>query len=100
LHRVPEHRAGHRGRGRRDAWRNVGPGSERDAGGGGMTITEDRPTGEVGAPRRRKEDARLITGRTNWTDNIVLPGMLYMAILRSPVAHARLTRVDVSGARS
>ena len=39
-----------------------------------MTITEDRPaTGEVGAPRRRKEDARLITGRTLWTENVTLP---------------------------
>ena len=56
-----------------------------------MTVTDDRPTAEVGAPRRRKEDARLITGRTNWTDNIVLPGMLHMAILRSPMAHARIT---------
>ncbi|MEO3808876.1 xanthine dehydrogenase family protein molybdopterin-binding subunit [Sphaerisporangium sp. B11E5] len=53
---------------------------------------------EVGAARRRKEDARLVTGRTRWTDNIQLPGMLYVAFLRSPMAHARLTRVDVSGA--
>src|SRR5499427_8522073 len=65
-----------------------------------MTITENRPAGEVGAPRRRKEDARLITGRTTWTDNIVLPGMLHMAILRSPVAHARITRIDATAARS
>ena len=64
-----------------------------------MTVTDARAA-EVGAPRRRKEDARLITGRTTWTDNMVLPGMLHMAVLRSPVAHARLTRVDVSGARS
>src|SRR5262249_31696412 len=54
--------------------------------------------GGVGAARRRKEDARLITGRTNWTENIVLPGMLHMAILRSPMAHARITNVDVSEA--
>lgn len=53
---------------------------------------------EVGAARRRKEDARLVTGRSRWTDNIQLPGMLYVAFLRSPMAHARLTRVDVSGA--
>ncbi|WP_432987679.1 xanthine dehydrogenase family protein molybdopterin-binding subunit [Dactylosporangium sp. CA-233914] len=53
---------------------------------------------EVGAARRRKEDARLITGRTRWTDNIVLPGMLHLAILRSPHAHARIVRVDVSAA--
>ncbi|MFC5005682.1 xanthine dehydrogenase family protein molybdopterin-binding subunit [Dactylosporangium cerinum] len=51
--------------------------------------------GEVGAARRRKEDARLITGRTRWTDNIVLPGMLHLAILRSPHASARIVSVDV-----
>ncbi len=53
---------------------------------------------EVGRARRRREDARLITGRTRWTDNIQLPGMLHVAFLRSPMAHARLTRVDVSAA--
>lgn len=54
---------------------------------------------EVGRRRLRKEDARLITGQTNWTDNIQVAGLLYLAILRSPMAHARLTRVDVSPAR-
>jgi carbon-monoxide dehydrogenase large subunit len=53
---------------------------------------------EVGASRLRKEDARLITGRTRWTDNIALPGMLHLAILRSPLAHARIARIDVSAA--
>jgi carbon-monoxide dehydrogenase large subunit len=52
----------------------------------------------VGQPLRRKEDARLVTGRTTFTDNIQLPGLLYMAILRSPMAHARITRIDVSPA--
>ncbi|MFF5287986.1 xanthine dehydrogenase family protein molybdopterin-binding subunit [Paractinoplanes globisporus] len=60
-----------------------------------MTVTEDR---QVGAGRLRKEDARLITGRTQWTDNITLPGMLHMAILRSPFASARITSIDVSAA--
>ena len=54
---------------------------------------------QVGARRLRKEDARLVTGQTNWTDNIQLPGMLHMAFVRSPIAHARITRVDVSAAR-
>ena len=62
-----------------------------------MTVTEER---EVGAARRRKEDARLITGHTNWTDNITLPGMLHLAILRSPHAHARITSVDTAPALS
>ncbi|MFI6476632.1 xanthine dehydrogenase family protein molybdopterin-binding subunit [Nonomuraea sp. NPDC050663] len=56
-------------------------------------------TTEVGKARRRKEDARLLTGRTQWTDNIQLPGMLYVQFLRSPMAHARITRVDVEAAR-
>jgi aerobic carbon-monoxide dehydrogenase large subunit len=53
---------------------------------------------ELGRGRRRKEDAKLVTGQTNWTDNIVLPGMLHMAVLRSPMAHARIASIDVSGA--
>ena len=52
----------------------------------------------IGRPIRRKEDARLLTGHTQWTDNIEIPGMLHMAILRSPVAHARIKKLDVSGA--
>ncbi|HEY6595813.1 MAG TPA: xanthine dehydrogenase family protein molybdopterin-binding subunit [Asanoa sp.] len=65
-----------------------------------MTVTEEAPTvaTEVGAPRRRKEDARLITGRTLWTENVVLPGMLHLAILRSPMAHARIASIDVAPA--
>jgi len=62
-----------------------------------MTVTADA---EIGAARRRKEDARLVTGHTRWTDNIVLPGMLHMAILRSPHAHARIVSVDTQPALS
>ncbi len=54
---------------------------------------------EIGKRRTRKEDARLITGQTNWTDNIQLPGLLHIAFLRSPQAHAKIVSVDVSGAR-
>jgi len=61
-----------------------------------MTTTAEH---EVGKARTRKEDARLITGQTNWTDNINLPGQAYVAFLRSPEAHARITSVDVSAAR-
>ncbi|HEV7906973.1 MAG TPA: molybdopterin cofactor-binding domain-containing protein [Pseudonocardiaceae bacterium] len=53
---------------------------------------------ELGKARRRKEDARLITGNTKWTDNIHLTGMLHMAVLRSPMAHARITGIDVTHA--
>jgi aerobic carbon-monoxide dehydrogenase large subunit len=53
---------------------------------------------EIGKARRRKEDARLLTGQTRWTENITVPGMLHMAILRSPYAHARVNSVDTSAA--
>ncbi|MEU2596634.1 xanthine dehydrogenase family protein molybdopterin-binding subunit [Streptomyces hirsutus] len=53
---------------------------------------------EVGRSRLRKEDARLVTGQTNWTDNISVTGLLHIAFLRSPMAHARIERVDVSPA--
>jgi carbon-monoxide dehydrogenase large subunit len=64
-----------------------------------MTATAEGRVAEVGQARRRSEDAHLITGRTQWTDNITLPGMLHLAIFRSPVAHATITNVDVSAAR-
>jgi len=61
--------------------------------------TVEAPTPELGQSRLRKEDARLITGRTRYTDNIVLPGMLHLAVLRSPFAHAKITALDVSEVR-
>jgi aerobic carbon-monoxide dehydrogenase large subunit len=54
----------------------------------------------MGSSVPRKEDSALLTGRANWTDNIKLPGMLNMAVLRSPYAHAKIMHVDVSGALS
>jgi aerobic carbon-monoxide dehydrogenase large subunit len=54
---------------------------------------------EVGKARVRKEDARLITGRTRWTDNITLNGMLHIAMVRSNVAHGRIASIDVSAAK-
>ena len=50
-----------------------------------MTTTADH---EVGKARARKEDARLITGQTNWTDNITLPGMVLRRVPAQP-ARAR-----------
>jgi carbon-monoxide dehydrogenase large subunit len=58
------------------------------------------PAAEFGQARKRKEDERLLTGRTQWTDNIVLPGMLHIAYLRSPIAHATISSIDVSAATS
>src|SRR6266702_4965292 len=65
-----------------------------------QTETPEAKAAELGKARLRKEDERLITGQTNWTDNITLPGMLHIAFLRSPYAHARITSVDVSAARA
>src|SRR6516225_6943549 len=64
-----------------------------------MTADTQAAQAEQGRARPRKEDARLVTGQTNWTDNIVLPGMLHMVFVRSPMAHARITSVDLSAAR-
>jgi carbon-monoxide dehydrogenase large subunit len=54
----------------------------------------------VGQSVLRKEDARLLTGRGTYIDNLVLPGMLHMVVVRSPHAHARISRIDLSKARA
>jgi aerobic carbon-monoxide dehydrogenase large subunit len=63
-----------------------------------VTAVDTPRTPSVGRTRLRKEDARLVTGRTTWTDNLQLPGMLHVALVRSPLAHAKVSRVDVSAA--
>ena len=65
-----------------------------------VDTSDDLGGREVGRARVRKEDYRLITGRTKWTDNIQLPGMLHLAMVRSPYAHARITSIDVSAAKA
>jgi carbon-monoxide dehydrogenase large subunit len=57
-------------------------------------------TKKFGAPIRRNEDARLLTGQALYVDDVELPGMLYAAFLRSNVAHARIRGIDVSAARA
>src|SRR3954466_11656682 len=47
---------------------------------------------------RRKEDARFIRGQGHYVDDVQLPGMLHGAVLRSPVAHARIVSIDTSAA--
>jgi carbon-monoxide dehydrogenase large subunit len=54
----------------------------------------------VGHSVERKEDARFIRGRGRYFDDITLPGMLHMEILRSPYAHARLASIDTSAAQA
>ncbi len=46
-----------------------------------------------GSPIKRREDPRLITGQAKYTDDLTLPGMAHMAVVRSPYAHARIRRV-------
>ncbi|MFL5663854.1 MAG: xanthine dehydrogenase family protein molybdopterin-binding subunit [Ktedonobacteraceae bacterium] len=53
----------------------------------------------VGSPIKRREDPRLITGQATYVDDIKIPGMLHMAVLRSPYGHARITSIDTSAAR-
>jgi carbon-monoxide dehydrogenase large subunit len=54
----------------------------------------------IGHSVRRVEDDRFIRGAGNYIDDIHLPGMLYMAILRSPYAHAKLNGIDASAAQA
>jgi len=51
-----------------------------------------------GAPVKRNEDRRLLTGQALFIDDVELPGMLHAAFLRSQVAHARIKSIDVSDA--
>src|SRR5262245_24090312 len=54
----------------------------------------------IGAPVRRKEDQRFITGKGQYTDDINRPGQAYAVFVRSPHAHANIRKVDTSKARS
>jgi len=72
-----------------------------------MTVTEEPTEGlsPEGNPKGfgkmlRKEDARLVRGMGQFCDDVVLPGMLHLAILRSPVAHATIVNIDKSAAEA
>jgi aerobic carbon-monoxide dehydrogenase large subunit len=54
----------------------------------------------VGRPLKRKEDPRLLTGRSMYVDDMKLPDMLHAAVLRSPYAHAKIKSVDAKDALS
>src|SRR5512134_3849662 len=62
-----------------------------------MATTKE--VGGIGHSVRRKEDARFIRGKGTYFDDITLPGMLHMEVLRSPFAHARLKSIDTSRAQ-
>ena len=63
-------------------------------------MTAPGSTGVIGQPLRRQEDPRLVRGRGSYVADLVLPGMVHMAVLRSPHAHARIVGRDFSGAAS
>jgi len=67
-----------------------------------MSIAEPPPVqnGHVGRSMKRKEDPRLITGRGAYTDDLVLPGLLHAAIVRSPEAHAKIVSIDTEAAKA
>jgi carbon-monoxide dehydrogenase large subunit len=52
----------------------------------------------MGHRMKRKEDPRFIRGQGNYVDDVKLPGMLYLDIVRSPYAHAKITKIDKSAA--
>jgi len=63
------------------------------------TITEVEVGRVVGTSVKRKEDLKLLTGRARYIDDIELPGMVWMSVVRSPYAHATIGSVDLSAAR-
>ena len=54
----------------------------------------------VGDGVLRKEDPRLLTGQGRYVDDLSLPGMVWMALVRGPLAHARIKAIDVAAARA
>jgi carbon-monoxide dehydrogenase large subunit len=55
-------------------------------------------TATVGTRLRRKEDRKLLTGEARFVDDVKFPGALWLGMVRSPYAHARITGIDASGA--
>jgi carbon-monoxide dehydrogenase large subunit len=65
-----------------------------------MAVTEDATKAFVGSSVKRREDRALLIGSTTWVDNLTATGMLTMAIVRSPYAHARIKSVNLEAARA
>ena len=63
-------------------------------------MTEAITTRYVGQPLRRREDFKFVTGKGRYTDDIKAAGMLHMAVLRSPHAHAVINQIDLSAAKA
>lgn len=65
---------------------------------GAQTVSEPR-TRWIGRPVRRLEDPRFLRGQATYVDDIVLPKMVHLVVVRSAVAHARVQRIDAEAAR-
>ncbi len=66
-----------------------------------MAVTDTpAPTGGIGTPMLRKEDPKLLTGEARYIDDIHVPGELWMGMVRSTVAHARIAGIDTSEAEA
>jgi carbon-monoxide dehydrogenase large subunit len=63
-------------------------------------MTEAPAISYIGQSLRRREDFKFITGQGRYTDDLKVPGILHLAILRSPHAHAVINRVDLTVARA
>ena len=64
-------------------------------------MSELKTTSEVcgmGHSMKRKEDARFLRGQGKYTDDVVLPGMLHMDIVRSPYAYAKIKSINTDAA--
>src|SRR5215831_2098237 len=61
-------------------------------------MTASPPVRGIGHSVKRKEDPRFIRGKGTYVDDVKLPGMLYMDIVRSPYAHAEIKSIDSSAA--
>jgi len=60
--------------------------------------TDSKPAGSIGVAMKRKEDPRFIQGKGHYVDDITMPSMLYMALVRSPYPHAEITSIDATEA--
>lgn len=63
-----------------------------------MAVTEEKTY--IGAAVGRKEDARLLTGERRYVEDLTMPGTVFAVVVRSPHAHARITKVDLAAARA
>ena len=62
-------------------------------------MPETNPPRYVGQPLKRLEDPKLITGAGQYVEDLKLAGLTYLAFLRSPYAHARITSIKTDAAR-